>query len=178
MSNTDCYIREKYAKFVTQKSRFLILIPSLAIIIGVAFVMMLPSEVEHESVEFSKDIIMIDDVQLTVQIADTEHRRADGLMFQEELSFDEGMLFIFDDSKKRTFWMSNMLFSLDIIWIDAQGNIVYIEKNVPPCNNTETEKCPRYDGGGNEAKYVLEVTAGFVDKFVISEDSKLEINFN
>ncbi len=109
-------------------SRFLILIPSLAIIVGIAFVMMLPTELEHESVEFSRDTIKIDDIELTVQVADTDHRRADGLMFQEELPFDEGMLFVFDDSKKRSFWMSNMQFSLDIIWIDSQGNIVHIEK--------------------------------------------------
>jgi len=68
---------------------------------------------------------------------------ADGLMFQEELPYDEGMLFVFDDSKKRSFWMSNMQFSLDIIWIDSQVNIVHIEKNVPPCNNTEPKTCPR-----------------------------------
>jgi len=136
-------------------SRFLILIPSLAIIVGIAFVMMLPTELEHESVEFSRDTIKIDDIELTVQVADTDHRRADGLMFQEELPFDEGMLFVFDDSKKRSFWMSNMQFSLDIIWIDSQENIVHIEKNVPPCNNTEPKSCPRYDGGGEKCKIYL-----------------------
>ena len=160
------------------KSRLLILIPCLAVIVGISFFMMLPKQVEHEVVEFSSNTIMIDDIKLTVQLADTDHKRADGLMFQEELPYDEGMLFIFDNSKKRTFWMSNMLFSLDILWIDLQGNIVHIEKNVPPCNIPETDKCPRYDGGGKDAKYVLEVTAGFVDEFEIHEDSKLEINFN
>jgi len=158
---------------VAKQSRLLILIPSLAVIVGIAFFMMLPSEVEHEVVEFSRDTIMIDDIELIVQLADTDHRRADGLMFQEELPYDEGMLFIFDNSEKRTFWMSNMLFSLDIIWIDSQGNIAHIEKNVPPCN-TKPEACPRYDSGGKEVKYVLEVTAGFVDEFNITEDSKFE----
>ena len=158
---------------MAKRSRLLILIPGLAIFVGIAFVMMHPKGVEHEAVEFSRDTIMIDDIELTVQIADTDHRRADGLMFQEELPYDEGMLFIFDDSKKRTFWMSNMLFSLDIIWIDSQGKIVHIDKDIPPCN---TEACPRYDGGGQEVKYVLEVTAGFVDEFKITKNSKLEIN--
>jgi len=160
---------------MSKQSRLLILIPSLAVIVGIAFFMMLPSQVEHESVEFLKDTIMIDDIELSVQLADTEHRRADGLMFQEELPYDEGMLFIFDDSQKRTFWMSNMLFSLDIIWIDSQGNVVHIDNNVPPCDTTETKACPRYDSGGNDVKYVLEVTAGFVDEFNITEDSKIEL---
>ncbi len=139
--------------------------------------MMLPTELEHETVEFSRDSIKIDGIELTVQVADTDHRRADGLMFQEELPYDEGMLFVFDDSKKRSFWMSNMQFSLDIIWIDSQGNIVHIEKNVPPCNNNEPKTCPRYDGEGKNAKYILEVTSGFVDEFKITENSKLEITF-
>ncbi len=154
---------------------FLILIPSLAVIVGIAFFMMLPTEAEHESVEFSRDTIMIDEIELTVQLADTDHRRADGLMFQEELPYDEGMLFIFDNSEKRTFWMSNMLFSLDIIWIDSQRNVVHIDNSVPPCDTTETKACPRYDSGGKEVKYVLEVTAGFVDKFNITEDSQFEM---
>ncbi len=159
---------------MAKQSRFLILIPSLAVIVGISFFMMLPSQVEHESVEFSRDTIMIDDIELSVQVADTEHRRADGLMFQEELPYDEGMLFIFEDSKKRTFWMSNMKFSLDIIWLDSQGNVAHIEKNVPPCN-TKPEACPRYDGGGEDARYILEVTAGFVDEFKITKDSKIEM---
>lgn len=160
---------------MAKKSRLLILIPSLAIIVGIAFFMMLPSQVEHEVVEFSRDTIMIDDIELSVQVADTDHSRADGLMFQEELPYDEGMLFIFDDSKKRTFWMSNMEFSLDIIWIDSQRNVVQIDNNVPPCETTETKACPRYDSGGKDVKYVLEVTAGFVDEFNITEDSKIEL---
>jgi hypothetical protein len=160
---------------VAKQSRLLILIPSLAVIVGIAFFMMLPSEVEHEVVEFSRDTIMIDDIELIVQLADTDHRRADGLMFQEELPYDEGMLFIFDNSEKRTFWMSNMLFSLDIIWIDSQRNVVHIDNSVPPCDTTETKACPRYDSGGKEVKYVLEVTAGFVDKFNITEDSQFEM---
>ncbi len=160
---------------MAKQSRLLILIPSLAVIVGIAFFMMLPSEVEHEVVEFSRDTIMIDDIELIVQLADTDHRRADGLMFQEELPYDEGMLFIFDNSEKRTFWMSNMLFSLDIIWIDSQRNVVHIDNSVPPCDTTETKACPRYDSGGKEVKYVLEVTAGFVDKFNITEDSQFEM---
>ena len=160
---------------MSKQSRLLILIPSLAITVGIAFFMMLPTEVEHESVEFSRDTIMIDDIELSVQVADTDHRRADGLMFQEELPYDEGMLFVFDDSKKRKFWMGNMEFSLDIIWIDSQRNVVHIDNNVPPCDTTETKACPRYDSGGKDVKYVLEVTAGFVDEFNITEDSKIEL---
>jgi len=43
------------------------------------------------------------------------------------------------------------------------------------CDTTETKACPRYDSGGKDVKYVLEVTAGFVDEFNITEDSKIEL---
>jgi hypothetical protein len=73
-------------------------------------------------------------------------------------------------------WMLNMQFSLDVLWIDAQGNIVHIEKDTQPCKSAlETMTCTFANGNGEEAKYVLEVTAGFVDKFNITQNSKLEI---
>lgn len=86
------------------------------------------------------------------------------------------MLFIFEDQGIRSMWMLNMQFSLDIMWIDAQGNVVHIEKDTQPCKSAlETMTCTFTNGNGEEAKYVLEVAAGFVDKFGITENSKLKI---
>jgi len=69
-----------------------------------------------------------------------------------------------------------MQFPLDIIWFDNNGNIVHIEKNIQPCKTAlETATCQSYKGGGVHAQYVLEVTAGFIDKFGVDENSKLEI---
>jgi len=63
-----------------------------------------------------------------------------------------------------------------MIWFDSDGKVVYIEKNVPPCKSAlETVTCTGVNPGENEALYILEVTAGFVDKFEINEDSILEI---
>jgi len=69
-----------------------------------------------------------------------------------------------------------MQFPLDVIWIDDNSKVVFIEKNVPPCKTAlETVTCPSYKGGSKDAKYVLEVTAGFVDAFKITTESTLEI---
>ena len=159
-------------------SRTQVLIPIIiaAVIIGVAGMLSLPSDIKLEYVEFPRGTVKIDDVVLEVQIADTDPLRVRGLMFQEELPFDQGMLFVFDDSNKRSIWMLNMQFPLDIIWLDNEGKVVYIEKNIPICKTVlETVTCPSYKGDGNNAKYVLEVTAGFVDEFNITKDSFLEI---
>jgi uncharacterized membrane protein (UPF0127 family) len=86
------------------------------------------------------------------------------------------MLLVFDSHDNHSIWMLNMQFSLDILWIDSDGMVVYIEKNVPPCKTVvETVTCPSYRGGDKEAQYVLEVTAGFVDKNNITADSVFEI---
>ena len=159
-------------------SRIQVLVPITiaAVIIGIAGILSMPSDVKLESVEFPRGTIKIDDVVLEVQIADTDPRRARGLMFQEQLPFNEAMLLVFDNAGMQSIWMLNMQFPLDIIWIDENNSVVYIEKNVPPCKTAlETVTCPSYRGGNKDAKYVLEVTAGFVEKFNISKDSKIEV---
>ena len=159
-------------------TRTTVLLPIIiaATIVGIAGILSIPSDVKLESVEFPRGTIKIDDVVLEVQIADTEPRRTRGLMFQDQLPYDEGMLFVFDGLGPRSIWMLNMQFSLDIIWIDSDGNVVHIEKDVPPCKTAlETVTCPSQKGNNQFAEYVLEVTAGFVDEFQITKDSKLEI---
>jgi len=159
-------------------SRIQVLVPITiaAVIVGLAGIMSLPSDVKLESVEFPRGTVKIDGIVLEVQIADTDPRRARGLMFQEQLPLDEGMLFVWDAADKRSIWMLNMQFPLDIIWIDDANKVVFIEKNVPICKTAlETVTCPSYKGGSKDAKYVLEVTAGFVEEFKITTESTLEI---
>jgi uncharacterized protein len=161
---------------MTTRLQVLIPITIAAIIVGIAGILSLPSDVKLESVEFPRGTAKLDDIVLQVQIADTDPRRVRGLMFQQQLPFDEGMLFVFDDANTHSIWMLNMQFPLDIIWIDDNGKVVFIEENVPICKTAvETITCPSYNGGGNDAKYVLEVTAGFVEKFNITAESTLEI---
>ena len=154
----------------------LIPIVAAAIIIGVAGMLTLPTDIKLESVEFPRGTIKLDDKILVVQIADSDSLRVRGLMFQDELPYNEGMLFVFDESGTRPMWMLNMQFNLDVIWFDENANVVAIEKNVPLCQTTiEVVACRENGVSGDNAKYVLEVTAGFVDKFNITENSKLEI---
>ena len=147
-----------------------------AVIIGIAGMLTIPTDVKLEYVEFPRGTIKVDDKILEVQIADTDSLRVRGLMFQDELPYNEGMLFVFEGSKIRSMWMLNMQFNLDVIWFDENANVVAIEKNVPQCITTvEVVACRENGVSGDNAKYVLEVTAGFVDKFNITENSKLEI---
>ncbi|MCE2504926.1 MAG: DUF192 domain-containing protein [Nitrosopumilaceae archaeon] len=119
--------------------------------------------------------IQIDDVSLMVQIADTESKRVRGLMFQEQLPYDKGMLFVFEESGNYPIWMHNMKFPLDVIWFDKNGNAVHIEKNLLPCKTVDTNTCQRFLPSA-EANYVLEVASGFVEKHRITKDSNLYLD--
>lgn len=94
------------------------------------------------------------------EIAFTPAERATGLMFRETLPMGEGMLFIFEEEDFHSFWMLNMKFSIDIIWLSSEKRIVHIEHNAPPC---PAEPCPSYQPM-QKALYVIEVPAGFAKK--------------
>ncbi len=161
---------------MASRKQVLIPIAIAAFVIGTVGIMTIPKDVKLQSAEFPIGTIKVDDIVLEVQIADTDPRRARGLMFQEMLPYNQGMLFVFEDSSIRSMWMLNMQFALDLIWFDSSGNVVHIEKDVPPCKSAlETAACTVQNGNDKPAQYVLEVTAGFVDKFNINENSKLEI---
>ena len=160
---------------MTTRAQALIPISIAAVIVGVVGLLSIPQDSKLESVEFPRGTIKVDDVPLEVQIADTEPRRVRGLMFQDQLPYDQGMIFVFDKPGLYSLWMLNMQFSLDMMWFDENGKMVHIEKNVPPCKTAlEITTCQSVVPEG-EALYVLEVTSGFVDQNNITEDSVLSI---
>ena len=97
-------------------------------------------------------------VEITAELVNTEADRQRGLMFREGINPDQGMLFVFEKEDIHAFWMKNMKFPIDILWLDKNKRIVHIEKNVPPCSE---EPCPSYPPG-LPAVYVLELKAGSV----------------
>ena len=151
-------------------TRFQVLIPIgiAAVIVGVAGIVSLPSEITIDAnSNFLMGTVQLDDKLLQVYIADTDPRRMRGLMFETEsfLADDKGMLFVFDEPGNRSMWMKNMQFHLDIIWFSENGNVVSIEKNVPPCiTPVEVMSCKSVGVSADNAKYVLELTSGYVDE--------------
>ena|SRR3989338_328158 len=95
---------------------------------------------------------------LKVDLALTSEEQERGLSGRNELKEDEGMLFVFDYINKHPFWMKDMNFAIDIIWIGGDLRVVYIKKNAQPESYPETF-LPKQD-----AKYVLEVWASFSEK--------------
>jgi uncharacterized protein len=100
-----------------------------------------------------------DGFSATAELAVTDDKRAQGLMFREEIKEDQAMLFVFEEEDIHSFWMKNMRFAIDILWLDSQRRIVHIENQVPPCSK---DPCPSYVPAA-AAAFVVEVRAGFAE---------------
>ena len=104
--------------------------------------------------------------KIDIQIANTEFDRELGLMFRKSMKENQGMLFIFPIDTTQTFWMRNTYIPLDMVFINSQKVIVSISKNTRILSDqTYTSKGP--------AQYVLEVNAGYCDKFDIKPGDKV-----
>lgn len=92
--------------------------------------------------------------EIDAEVVDTEASRHLGLSGRTKLKDGKGMLFVFEESGKYGFWMKDMSFALDLIWIDEEGVVVSVERNVTP------ETYPAAFINTIPALYVLEVPAG------------------
>lgn len=108
---------------------------------------------------------------ITVEIADTNQERANGLMYRETLDKNRGMLFVFEQESIHPFWMKNTLIPLDIVWINSSRDVVYINRDTPPC---KAEPCPLVNPGV-KALYVLEVNGGVADRLNLSVGERASI---
>jgi len=100
---------------------------------------------------------------LVAEIADDDFTRQKGLMFRKSLPENEGMLFVFDEEDRYSFWMKNMFIPLGIIWISKDKRIVDIMADLKPCVDTCDNLIPK-----EKVKYVLEVNSGFVNKYKLN----------
>lgn len=99
--------------------------------------------------------VTLDGGTVSVSLARTPAEQERGLGGRESLAPDEGMLFVFPQDGRYAFWMKDMKFSIDIIWIAADGTVVYVVPNLSPSSY------PRSYGPKTPARFVLEVPAGW-----------------
>ncbi|MEK7478152.1 MAG: DUF192 domain-containing protein [Patescibacteria group bacterium] len=110
------------------------------------------------SMYYATTTILIGNTNLTIKIADTPAKRERGLSGTAPLTENEGMLFIFDQPNYYQFWMKDMNYPLDIIWVDNNYQIVDITPNLSPSTYPQTFTSKKSAG------FVLEVSAGFSKK--------------
>lgn len=105
--------------------------------------------------------------KIDVEIAETEETRHLGLMFRDNMQEDQGMLFLFPDEEYQSFYMKNTLIPLDIMFINSKKQIVKIHRNAVPYSEKSLPSM-------NPSIYVVEVNAGFADKYNIKEGSHID----
>ncbi len=107
--------------------------------------------------------------EINAEVVDTKSGRELGLSGRSTMKDNDGLLFIFDTPGRYAFWMKDMAFPLDIIWINKDGVIVEIERNAKP------ESYPKTYMNTFPATYVLEVNAGIAEKQGLFIGSKVKI---
>ena len=93
------------------------------------------------------------DFAFAVEVVDTPEGRQKGLMFQDHLADDAGMLFDFREERPVAFWMSNTLIPLDMLFIRADGTIANIHVNARPLDLTSIPS-------EGPVRFVLEIPGG------------------
>lgn len=123
--------------------------------------------------DFQRVEIVVKDKRIKVEIADTDEKRAFGLMFVEKMPFDHGMFFIFDDDSRRSFWMKNTLIPLDVAYVDRDLKIIEIIKMQPaPLGALRPKSYP----SKKKSMFALEMNAGWYEKNKIWPGARLHVS--
>jgi len=132
-----------------------------------------PPTTHHEQPQFVKEGELIflkpdgkEIVKINIEVAETPAEQEKGLMNRPYMNNEDGMLFIFNRDEERGFWMRNTIIPLDIMYVNAQMEIVSIAVNTEPYSE-------RSIPSGRPAKYVVEVNAGFSAQYGITAGCKI-----
>ena len=103
---------------------------------------------------------------IAIDIADSDAERKRGLMRQQSLGYDRGMLFVFDSVDRGSMWMKNTPLPLDIVFVAPDSQVINIARRTTPFSEEKiTPAAPR--------KFVVEVRAGFADRFGLTDSTRV-----
>lgn len=130
-----------------------------------------PKAVEPQFIKEGELVFLNPESQDTIQTLDIElAERMDeiqyGMMYRKSMDEHTGMLFIMPEERRQSFYMKNTFVSLDIIYINSKGEVVSIQKNARPLDESSLPS-------EGPAAYVLEVVGGYSDKYGIDKGTKI-----
>lgn len=111
--------------------------------------------------QFNKDKspkLIINNKAVSLTIADNEEERHSGFGGVDSISDNQAMLFVFDKPDQYGFWMKDMKFPIDIVWLNENKEIIFIKENVSP------DTYPNTFIPSSKALFVIEFNAGFVSR--------------
>ena len=120
-------------------------------------------------------LIAVDDNTFCLWVADSGDERGQGLsgIYRETMGVD-GMIFVFEDSAVRNFWMLEMRFDLDVLWV-KDGVIVKIDKRIR-APETSGEEPQGMSSDPYEVDQVIELPAGSVNTFALNVGDQVRLS--
>lgn len=107
------------------------------------------------------------ETHFNVEIADTPETRSRGLMFRETMPRGAGMLFVYEQPQRASFWMKNTLIPLDMLFMDRTGRVTRIHHQAIPGDLSGVD-------GGDEVFAVLEINGGLAKRYGISVGTQMQ----
>ncbi|HPT27643.1 MAG TPA: DUF192 domain-containing protein [Bryobacteraceae bacterium] len=111
----------------------------------------------------TRAVTLPDGTKIRAELVTTQSDLMRGLKYRDSLDQDAGMLFAYGKPGFYRYWMHEVKFPIDMMWLDRDHRIVQLIHKVPPCAGP-AETCPVY-GGDFEALFVLELNAGAAMKY-------------
>ena len=102
--------------------------------------------------------LVVNDIHMTAYVAQTFEQRRKGLSIFSKLTESESMIFIFEKEGLHPFWMKDMKFPIDIIWLNKNKEIIFIKEHAHPGDYPESYLPDK------KSLYVIEFVDGFVEK--------------
>jgi uncharacterized protein len=152
-------------KGVGDKKRIFFLLVMALLLMSGALMFNTPEQTQVINVNFPGGTV------LKAEVADTPEKLLFGLAFRNVLPSDEGMLYIFEESGPHRVWTKEFQFPVDVIWVDESKVVVHVVEKALPCFESQ---CPWYGPPPQDARYVIEANAGFVDKANVEIGTQLK----
>jgi hypothetical protein len=126
--------------------------------LGIGTVLINRSQNHCSEIYRSDTLIKFSGGQLRAEKEQTEASREKGLGGRRCIANNQAMLFVFDKPGYYPFWMKDMKFNIDMVWLNSGKQVVYAADNVSPSSY------PRTFVSDKPAQYVVEVAAGQASK--------------
>jgi len=155
-----------------RKTTYLLIASTLVFAVGFGFVwwQFFTEYTDTAKPDVTQQAYLTSDGQcLRLAVAETPQERQEGLSNYDSLKADQGMLFLYDQPGTYGFWMKDMDFAIDIIWLDENNRVVTIKQRVQPKSFPQTFKPDQ------PAKKVIETPAGWTQKQNINSGDQLTL---
>jgi len=139
-----------------------------------AFILFL-SACGQKSLIFEQQTYNLAGVDFILDLAKTPEQFRQGLSNRAKLEPNQGMLFIYPEKQNLTFWMKEMNFDIDLVWLLDGKIMAYIENMPKPDKNTALKDLPLYTSP-MPVNQVLELPSGTIQRLKLAVGQKL-INF-